>query len=469
MELSFQNKQAQNQRQKLVLSEQMQESLKILQMSRVDLQRKIEEELTNNPALEYENPNAFSQPEEEKEDEKLPEIPKLWEEPPAEPYYSLPCGEESPDPFASISQDSDFREFLFRQLSEISIETSIEKICRYLIESLDEHGYLPYRPEKIARELHLPDAAPVRAAVKNVQRMDPAGVGAFDLRECLLLQLERKEECSPVVSTIVEQYLELVADNKIKAIAGKLDVSVEQAQMYCNAVRKLNPIPSRGFRTGTCERFVIPEAVIRHNDSGELCVEDYRTDSRRLFINPYYLKLAQTIKDEKTQVYLNDKIRKASSLILQIANRKKTILRILESIVRRQRLYFEKGTSALKPMSMKSIAAELGLHESTVSRAVQEKFILCTYGTVDIKCFFTGAVSAGDDGSSVSSAVVKSEIKEIVDAEDPSAPLSDQQIVEKLRQSEGNLVSRRTVAKYRDELHIPPSFKRRCYSVNRKV
>lgn len=462
MELSYQKKQVQNQQQKLILSEQMQESLKILQMSCVELQQKIEEELTENPALEYENTDSASKPY-EKNDGLLTGAQKLWETHLAEPYNSFSFEEESPDPFASVSQDSDFRDFLLRQLSEIQIKPSIEKVCRYLIESLDERGYLPCHPEEIAHELHLPNAFLVRTAVKTIQQMDPAGVGAFDLRECLLLQLKRNDENPPAISAIVEQYLELVADNKIREIAGKMDLSMAQAQSYCDVIRKLNPIPTRGFQTGTRELFVIPEAIVYRNEDGKLCIEDYRIDSRRLFISPYYKELAKSTNDKETLVYLNERIQHASSLILEIASRKRTFIRILELIVQRQPLYFEKGRSALKPMSMGSVAEELGLHESTVSRAVQNKFILCSFGTVNMKSFFTSGIAIDDGSSFLSPEAVRSKIEEIIEAEDRACPLSDQQIVAKLQQSSGISISRRTVAKYRDELHISSSSKRKVY------
>lgn len=462
MELSYQEKQTQNQQQKLILSEQMQESLKILQMSCVELQHKIEEELTENPVLEFENNDTTSKPD-EKSDELFTGTQKLWENHLAEPYNSFSFGEESPDPFASVSQDCDFRGFLLRQLSEIPVEPSIERVCRYLIECLDERGYLPYAPDKIAHELHLPNASLVRTAVKNIQQMDPAGVGAFDLQECLLLQLQRNNENSPEVYTIVEQYLESVADNKIREIARKMDVSIVQAQSYCKVIRKLNPIPSRGFQTGTRELFVIPEAIVCRNQDGKLCIEDYRIDSRRLFISPYYKELAKNTNDKETLVYLNERIQHASSLILEIASRKRTFIRILELIVQRQPLYFEKGRSGLKPMSMGSVAEELGLHESTVSRAVQNKFILCSFGTVSMKSFFTSGITLGNGSSSLSSEAVQSKIEEIIEAENSACPLSDQQIVAKLQQSSGISISRRTVAKYRDELHIPSSSKRKVY------
>jgi RNA polymerase sigma-54 factor len=463
MELSYQKKQTQNQQQKLILSEQMQESLKILQMSCVELQHKIEEELTENPALEYENTDTTSKPDEE-DDGLFTGTQKMWENHLAEPYNSFSFGEESPDPFVSVSQDPNFLDFLLRQLSEISIEPSIERVCRYLIESLDERGYLPYDPDEIAHELHLSNASLVRTAVKIMQQMDPAGVCAFDLRECLLLQLKRKNGNSPAVSTIVEQYLEFVADNKIREIARKMNVSMAQAQSYCDIIRNLNPIPSRGFQTGTRELFVIPEAIVYRNEDGKLCIEDYRIDSRRLYINPYYKELVKSTNDRETLVYLNERIQHASSLMLEIAHRKRTFLRILELIVQRQPLCFEKGRSALKPMSMGSVAEELGLHESTVSRAVQNKFILCSFGTVNMKSFFTSGIALGNGSSFLASEAVQLKIKEIIKEEDHASPLSDQQIVAELQQSSGISISRRTVAKYRDELHIPSSSKRKVYS-----
>lgn len=446
--------QAQSQEQKPILSAKMKESLDLLQMPLPDLLRRIEKEVLENPVLECGEP---------KEDGENGQCDG-WEFPESRGGRgTAPADEkEAYDPFLFFSGEPTFSDFLLEQLGEIKTDAQTVKICRYLIADLDERGYLPESAEAVAKALKLADARPVEKAIGVLRRMEPAGIGASSLRECLSLQLERMPDSDPAEFEIVAKNLDLLAKNKIKAIAQKLGIPVSEAQEFCDRIRKLNPIPSSGFDTGARNPFVLPEATVRKDDNGKLLVEMNRSAARRLSIDPLYRALARTTYDRETQDYLKEKISRASSLIGEVSGRADTIFRILQKIVELQPAYFSEGPSALKPMTMKEVAQALDLNESTVSRAVRDKFILCPSGLVGVKSLFTARLENPGGGTASSSAEAKEKIRECVAAEDRRAPLSDQAIAAEL-QKRGIGLSRRTVAKYRGELGIPEIAARRSY------
>ena len=457
MELSFQAKQKQN--QNLVLSPRMKESLEILQMPLLDLLKKIETEMLENPVLEFDEQNIEIESKKDHFEDFLEDSAKWKYGSPSTPLsWNEPFGSDS---LSNVRNSPTFRDYLVKQLLELNVSKSIEKICRYVIESLDEKGYLHDKIEKISIDLNVRTDM-VKRAVSLVRNMDPAGVGASSLRECLLLQIERMPETNPAIVTIIDQYLELLADNKIREIAKKLSISVSDTQKYCNRIRQLNPVPSSGFNTETREKFVLPEAIVKYNECGKLEVESNRNQTDRLFINPYYLELAKNSDDAEVRKYLRSNIKRAAFLINDVSGRKKTILRIIEVIVKLQPLYFDHGRTFLKPMSMVSIAKQLSLNESTVSRAIQDKFILSSFGIIPLKSLFASPINTNQDNHVSSSAMVQEKIKEIIKLEDRISPLSDQKIVMKLQQSNIS-IARRTVAKYRKKLNIPSMIKRKIY------
>ncbi|WP_326975074.1 RNA polymerase factor sigma-54 [Caproicibacter sp. BJN0012] len=453
--------QKQNLSQKLILSAKLRESLDILQMPLPDLLRKVEDEIMENPVLDCDGTERNGEMDETENLEF-----KSWQgKNPGSRNgqgHDLAAFDKSQnnDPFQFVSKEPTFSDFLREQLGEIKMDLLTTQICQYLIEDLDERGYLPETAEAIADDLRITDVRLVEKAIRVIQLMEPAGVGAYDLRECLALQLQRMPGCNPAEFKIVDRYLKLLADNKVKLIAEKLDVSVSDALRFCNQIRKLNPIPSSGFNTGALKNFIIPEATIRKDDLGNFKVEMNRPATYHLSINPYYKKMAQITEDEKTKKYIREKIIKASLLIDAISDRASTISKILEKIIEFQPFYFSKGTSCLSPMTMTSVAEQLGLNESTVSRAVQDKFILCPWGIVRLKSLFTQKLTGSDSNQVFSSVYVKDKIKEMISTERKERPLSDQKIALALNRI-GILISRRTVSKYRESLEVFPAAKRK--------
>lgn len=467
MEFSYQANQAQNQKQtqRLILSARMKESLEFLQMSLPDLQKKVATEILENPVLERDEQSDTPETDNKAHSVHDREIQWLSDEASRQSYDFKPASfyrNESFDSLATKSREPTFRGFLLKQLSELDVYPTTARICRYIIDCLDEKGYLHDSVDDIATSLGIQKTKAVSHALEVIKGMDPAGVGASDLRECLAIQAGRQPWFNPAANAIIDRYLGLLAENKVKDIAQRLDISVATAQECCNVIRKLNPIPSSGFNTETCEKFVLPEATVKFDECGDLCVVSSCDETEQLLINPLYYTMAQNTDDPNVKKYLKDKIKRASALIDDISNRKKTILRIIEMIVKLQPQYFKGGSPFLKPMSMKFLAEQLGLNESTVSRTIQDKFILCPLGMVPLKTFFTHSVQAGKGGSATSVVTIKEKIKKIIQLEDRARPLSDQEIAVEL--SRCNMtIARRTVAKYREELAIPPMMKRKIF------
>lgn len=460
MKLSLEIHQTQKQSQKLVLTPKMKESLEILQMPLPALKEHIQKEITENPVLECE-PSCTEYDEEYSEQlnivNDINDFDKGSTDRPKSDY-----GADGFDPFYAVSEKPTLYDFLLGQLSETDVSPALLKICRYIIGNIDERGYLCISAEEIACDLKT-DISLVNEAIKTVRQFDPAGVCALSLNDCLKLQLKRRSVSDRHIFEIIDNYLELLSENKIKTIAQKLGITPEKAQSYCNIIKKLNPIPSSGYNTGSDDIFIIPEAEIFKDCDGILKVKFNKDYIPKVFINDFYLQLAKHPTDKETGAYLKNKIKKASSLILEISGRERTIVRILETISELQQPYFENGPDYLKPMTMKDIADKLGVNESTISRAVQDKYILCENGMVSIRSLFT----SGFGNAAFSAVKIKNKVREIFESEDKLRPFSDQAVALMLNKTEKIEISRRTVAKYRQVLMIPPASKRKLYSESR--
>lgn len=453
MKLSLETHQTQKQSQKLNLTTQMKESLEILQMPLPELKDHIENEITENPVLECEPAGTEY---DETYNEQLNVVSSFYKDSAGNPKSGYDA--DGFDPFYAVSEKPTLYGFLQEQLSETDTSPALLKICGYIIGNIDERGYLSRSPEEIANDLKI-NISLVNKALTIVRQFDPAGVCAFDLSDCLKLQLKRMSVSDPNVFEIADNYLGLLSDNKINIIAQKLGITTEKAQADCGIIKKLNPIPSSGYDTGTDDIFIIPEAEIFKDCDGKFKINCNHNYIPKISINSFYLQLAKNPADKETEKYLKNKIKKASSLILEISSRKKTIIRVLEKIIELQPLYFENGLDYLKPMAMKDIADRLGVNESTVCRAIQGKYILCANGIVSIRSLFTNGIGNVD----FSTVRVKNRIKEIFDNENKLRPFSDQAVALMLNEKEGVKISRRTIAKYRQILMIPPASKRKIY------
>lgn len=451
------------QEQKLIMTQQMQLSIKLLQMSTYDLREYIEKEFSENPVLEaqYEDTKEVS-----KEQDRLEykELVKYLE---SDNYGSQSYGEydeEGISPFTFISKPESLTDYLEGQILELPIDEYMRSVCSYMVECLDQKGYLDIKKEELMNELDCSEETFNRALIV-IQNLEPAGIGARDLKECLEIQLERKGEYDPIVKEIIDNHLDDLADNRYQVIAKDLDITPKKAQDYGDLIKTLEPKPSRGFYTGDEVVFIIPDAEIRKID-GEFLILMKDGVLPMLSVNPLYKDiLKDSTNDKEATEYVKEKIVKAMFLIKSIEQRKSTLHKVLQKILEKQKDYFEKGEKYLKPMTLKEIAEKLEMHESTISRAIRDKYILTSMGTIKIKELFVNSISnkeKSDGEEDVTVINIKKVLEEVIKEEDKRKPLSDQAISEILKEK-GMAISRRTVAKYREELGIKSSSKRKRF------
>jgi RNA polymerase sigma-54 factor len=455
------------QQQKLVLTNEMQQSLKILQMPIFELQENIEKELEDNPLLEIIDEGNEETASEDKDNSyeadgvNYNQLIKDNEYTNHESISYDADQNDKIDPLNFIIEKKTLKDYLMEQIIDLREEDKIICICNFIIESIDEKGYLSCSVEEIAKELKLP-VEEVNYALNLVQNFQPWGIAARNLKECLTIQLIKRNIEDENLYKLVDEYLELIADNKIKEIAKKLDIDTRRVQEYFNIIKSLEPKPSRGFNTCNLDNYVIPEAYIRK--IGDDCyVLMNETNLPRLSINPLYRDLIKSQVSGEALGYVKDKLNSAVYLIKGIEQRKRTIHSILEKIVGLQKEYFNYGEQYLKPMTIADIASILKIHESTISRAIKDKYISTPYKTIKIKDLFTSGIESNSTDESVSANYIKKEIRKLIENEDKSKPLSDQDICNVLRNGKFE-ISRRTVAKYREEIGISSSSKRKVYS-----
>lgn len=438
------------QKQRLVLSQVMQQSINVLQMSAYDLREYIDEQFEENPMLEGE----FR---EDKEILEYKEIVKYLSKEGYKDNYLYINKEDDVSPFNYIVQKKSLKDFLYEQLLYIKCENDIREIVSYMIESLNRKGYLENDIEEISRDVNCIEGK-VNRALKVLQSLEPVGIGARNLKETLLIQAKSKNLYDENIKKIILNHLEDIADNKYKIISKKIGIEPKEVQKYGDIIKSLEPKPSRGFYTGEEVKFIIPDAYIARLDN-DIKVIMNTSIIPRLTVNDLYVD--KKMIDEHDLEYLKEKTNNAINLINEIEYRKNTLQKILECIVIKQQIYFNKGKTYLKPMILKDVAEEIGIHESTVSRAIKDKYILTSSGTVKIKDLFIGGIQKSSENSEeFSIEYIKNKIKSYIDDENKNKPLSDQIISELLKQ-EFIEISRRTVAKYREELGIKSSSKRK--------
>lgn len=464
------------QTQKLVMTPELIQAIKILQCNIQELDAYVQDQLLTNPVLEQETEGHREQ-EDVAEDAlgAMKEAPAAaepdWQEYIRGSYEEGRDGQwdrqwiERSDDDGNlyeryVTSDMTLPEHLLFQM-QFALDTEEEqRIGRYIIESLDENGYMTLTTEEIGRALHVAEdqVAPV---LRVIQTLDPAGVGAQDLRECLLIQLENLGLLSDAFRQVVTEHLEDLADNRLNTIAKAVGITAEEVQQMGDVIRTLEPKPGRQFSTGEETKYIIPDVFVEKTEDGyQVTVNG--SSSPQLKVSPYYRQLLHQAKDDdQLSAYLSERVNSALWLIRSIDQRKQTIYNVAEAIVRAQRDFFDKGSKYLKTLTLRDIAEDVGIHESTVSRSINGKYLQCSHGIFELRHFFSAGVKAGS-GEGVSSNSVKEFIKEIVEKEDPKKPYSDQALAG-LLEEKGFRISRRTVAKYRDELHILSSSKRKRY------
>lgn len=443
-----------SQKQKLILTQIMQQSINVLQMSAYDLREYIEKEFEENPILEADF-NLI----ESKDNIDNTQLSKHLNDRYDENYNYQHNNEDEASVFNFISDKKSLKDYLYEQLGEIKSDIKIKKVVSYMIESLDSRGYLENTLEEICSDLGI-DGEKVQNALEILQSLEPCGIGARDLKECLLIQLKNKGILDEIIKEIVLKYLEYIADCKYNYIAKELKITPKEVQAYGDIIKSLEPKPSRGYYTGEEVKFIIPDAyIVKIGDKYNVIMN--KDIIPNITINNLYKQEILNGKNKKEVEYVKEKVNDAMGLINDIEQRNNTILKLLECIVKKQKAYFENGQEYLKPMTLRDLADEMALHESTVSRAIKDKYILTSRGTVKIKDLFcNGIVSSGINGEGVSTNTIKNKIKQLIQLENKNKPLSDQAICDLLNKEHID-ISRRTVAKYREELGIKSSSKRK--------
>ncbi|MBW9170284.1 RNA polymerase factor sigma-54 [Clostridium estertheticum] len=448
------------QEQKLIMTQEMQMSVKLLQMSAQELGQYVNKEMQENPVLEEKDLQNSKSNDYDVNDYK--EIIKYLDKDgyKVKNHATRNDGDEV-SPFYYIAEEKSLKDYIKQQIGELTHKSDILSICKYMAENLDDKGYLSASLPDICKELGISNKK-AEVALSIFQSLDPEGIGARNLRECLTIQLYNLGMDDENICKIINDYLELLAENKYSEIAKKLKINISDVQKYGDIIKNLEPKPSRGFYTGETVKYVVPDAYINKIDD-QYVISMNEDVLPKLNINNLYKEIIKDEKDTEAVEYVKDKLNSAMFLIKSIEQRKNTVYRVLEEILEVQREYFDRGVEYLKPMTLKIIANNLEMHESTISRAIREKYVSINDGkVVKIKDFFTNGITSGIGGEDISTINIKKNIKELVESEDTKKPMSDQIICNRLN-DEGVNISRRTVAKYREELEIKSSSKRKRF------
>lgn len=375
-----------------------------------------------------------------------------------DPGFKSPAQEASDKPSFEMFLSAPVRlaDHLEQQLSLVALNDPIRDAADTIIGNLDENGYLTEPLEEISEACRQPVAI-VEEALAEVQKLDPAGVGARNLRECLLLQLDHRNARGGVAWQIVDQHLRLLETRQHKELAKVLERPIDHVQVALRVIQKLDPRPGLRF-SGQSARQIEPDVYIS-KDGDDYIISLNDDDLPQLRLNPQYRRLLDRENEKDVRNYVKERFQSALLLLKNIEQRKRTIVQVCQSIIARQREFLDKGIDQLKPMMIKDVAEEIGVHPSTVSRAVASKFAHTPQGVFELRYFFSEAVQ-GSAGSATPLLVVKRRVKKMIDDEDPQHPLTDDQITTRLR-DEGIDVTRRTVAKYREDMKIPSTHQRR--------
>lgn len=464
--------------QNLRMTPQLQQAIKMLQLSRMELEAEIRKEINENPLLEEfvdtieDDPSAeLSSAVQEKDKESDDQDPRSkedadWEDYSELQYKGLSATSSVPDDINYdnfISKAQTLKDHLHWQASLSGFNEEEMEHISLLITYIDDNGYIKVPLQQIAEEegIELKDLEEI---LPFLQEFDPPGVGSRDLKECLLIQAEHFEEATKDVVYVIENHLKDLEKKNYEEIARGMNLDISEVIEICKIILSFDPKPGRAFQSEDTQ-YVTPDVYI-YKVGDEYVVALNEDGIPKLKISNLYKDIVKSEIPEagskETKDYLQDKLRSAVWLIKSIQQRQKTIYKVTESIIKHQTEFFEKGSAYIRPMILKDIANDIEMHESTVSRVTTNKYVHTPLGVFELKYFFNSGIARSDGGDSLASESVKLKIKGLVSKENPKKPLSDQKIVELLKK-EGLQIARRTVAKYRDVLGILPSSQRKKY------
>lgn len=475
--------------QRQVLSLQTIQSLNILQLATTDLQAQIEKELEENPTLEMAAEEREAPPEGDHN-----EIAGAIAEERPEPV--TPAGDSMDDALEYLARNTDIDDFqgqrsvkarydgepdakqeafnnvaaqekqlsdhLLEQLRLRGMHSEDRPLFEAIIYSLDERGYLAYPLQDIANQAGV-SISDAEEALREIQALEPRGIAARDLAECLLLQVRETDPDYPTLRKLLTQHWDDVLKNRLPKLAKELGITVDEVKMFIEMLSVLDPHPGKAFAHSP-RQTVTPDVVVEEDEQGALKVRLTRENLPRLGVNDYYVRLLREKRGDKATLnFLKGKLNHARQLIEALEQRQSTLERVANSIVRRQERFMREGMAALAPMKMQDIADELGIHHSTVWRAAFGKYMETPQGIVEMNTLFTGGMpSTGAQDGAISREAVKVKLKQLIDEEDKKKPLSDMALAKKLSEA-GIEASRRVVTKYREELGIADSRVRRAY------
>jgi RNA polymerase sigma-54 factor len=488
------------QSQALVMTPQLMQAIKLLQLSNLDLAAYVEGELERNPLLERdgegEGPAEAEAPVESAADGDAQAGDWLGEDlqtsradmeaqlgtdlenvfPEDSNQTAQRAGGEAPPPpsewagTGSGGSDSDYNleafvsakatlaDHLAEQLSMAITDPARRMIGQYLIDMVDEAGYLAGDLNTVGEKLGAPYVE-VEAVLAVLQTFEPAGVCARNLTECLALQLKERDRFDPAMQALVEN-LPLLANRQLTALKKICGIGDEDLADMIGEIRRLNPKPGLAFGSATVQP-IIPDVFVRPGPDGGWLIELNSETLPKVLVNQsYYAKVAKTARVDGEKNYLAECLQNATWLVRALDQRARTILKVSTEIVRQQDAFFTHGVQHLRPLNLKTVADAISMHESTVSRVTANKYMATSRGIFELKYFFTSSIAAADGGDAHSAEAVRHRIKQLIDAENPQDVLSDDTIVEKLREA-GVDIARRTVAKYREAMRIPSSVQRR--------
>src|SRR5437763_8878670 len=469
--------------QKLIMTPSLQQAIKLLQLSKLELQEVLNQELLENPLLEESAEEAKNEEAEADAQEKTQEAEEAkaaepakekekcsFEEIDSEAYFQdyleygynpRGMGEEHEEfPIENtLTRPPNLTDHLTWQLSMSDASPRTKEIGGFIIGNIDEDGYLRATAEEVMASGSY-EREDVERAIQAIQSLDPIGVGARDLRECLLLQLDFLEVDNPLVEAIVRDHWDMFMQRHFVQIAKALAIDMKTLEGVVEIIKHLDPKPGRKYSN---ERAIYVEPDVYIQKVGDEYIIVLNEDGMpKLRINGSYRNMLNSMdskSDGETVNYIKDKIRSAVWLIKSLDQRQRTIYKVAEPIVKHQREFLEKGIDYLRPLVLRDVADDIQMHESTVSRVVSNKYMHAPGGLVLLRYFFHSGIDS-DTGEDISSLTVKKKIQSYIEAEDPRKPLSDSKIM-KILNDEGINIARRTVAKYRDELNIPSSTDRK--------
>lgn len=452
------------QSQKLIMTPELRQAIKILQLSSLELVDYINEVLVENPLIETKEGENNVADQEKKETEVD------WEEYIRETkkysYENTLSENKEENSFENmVTRDAQLQDYLLSQLGCLPLNRLEQRIGRYLIGNINSNGYLVVTVEQIAQDLRV-EKKLTEKILGIIQTFDPPGIGARSFQECLLLQLKEKEqiwqETMIDLLELVTKHLENLAAGKYHKVAAAMNLSLIRLQELVDLLKELNPKPGASFSSGEETRYIVPDVFIECIE-GEFMIRVNDSLIPHLTINKTYSSLLHqtSYADEQTKSFIENKLNQALWLIRSIEQRRMTIFQVTEALLEKQREFFVSGVKALKPLTLKEIAEKINVHESTVSRATSNKYLQTPYGIFEFKFFFTPGLKTGK-GKSISTESIKQLLQEIIKHEDKTQPYSDQKL-STLLQEQGIRIARRTVAKYREELAILSAGQRRRY------